>query len=336
MEKVCADKNHRPPPLSGPEAQSLLSSILNDIAQRVAPYCWKLLGDDPDSISNLLDISSNDMLGILRLCAIVGPADSRLKLATFENFGMTFQKPFMDWQMYRPKKASGRAPFIRIGSTDLVDEDDEGISLKGSDQYGGDGTLSLLPELQKHKLSMKPRESRQKLSILLAALNSERSRTPNIPSNSSAPSTPAATSDSSPTTTPEERVVSFVVEQMRSVAVGLGKTESFKITTRTERNIKKKINTMLNDAAVCMLKKAILNLSGEKSIVTAAKSPLCEQKQKRVVTPARRSLTTDINLEDEDDADDGVDSDVAEEAFPPRLFISDTFKVCLARVSAPT
>ena len=80
MEKVCASQNRGPDPLSCSEAQDLLADIMNILAARLIPYCWKLIGDDADSLHRLLDITRDDMDDILRLCNLFGPNDQRLKM----------------------------------------------------------------------------------------------------------------------------------------------------------------------------------------------------------------------------------------------------------------
>ena len=143
---------------------------------------------------------------------------------------------------------------------------------------------------------MKPRNARQKLSVLVAAVNDA---TPRSKSNPSSPSTPSHSTNNSSPATPEDRVVGFVFEQMEGVAAGLGKKETFSVSTRSARHIKKTINTMVNDAAVGMLKRAITNMTGGEKMGDLTdlemESPKQQQQQSAgaaaVVTPARRSLT---------------------------------------------
>ena len=86
MEEGCVAQNVGSPGLSTAEGQDLLSNILNILSSRVTPYCWKLIGDDPDSLHNLIGVSRDDMDDILRLCGVFGPGDNRIKLRIFENF----------------------------------------------------------------------------------------------------------------------------------------------------------------------------------------------------------------------------------------------------------
>ena len=143
MDKVCVEENRGSKPLSSAEAQQLLAAALNDIAGRVAPYCWKLTGTDPDSLCNLLDIDGDAMVDMLCMCNILGQGDCRLSMRNFENFAMLLQKPNIDWQTYRPSGASARTPFIRIGNPET---DEANVSLKGSDQYNGSHGLFLLSQ----------------------------------------------------------------------------------------------------------------------------------------------------------------------------------------------
>ena len=62
--------------VSQAEAQDLLSNIINILAQRVAPYCWKLGGDDHDSLHQFLETSQAGMFDILQLCGIYGPSSN--------------------------------------------------------------------------------------------------------------------------------------------------------------------------------------------------------------------------------------------------------------------
>ena len=311
MNKACTEQIRAAKPLSAPEAQSLLGGVLNEIAQRVAPYCWKLLGDDPDSLSNLLDIDSKDTEDILRLCSVIGASpDCRLSMRNFESLAMHFEKPCVDWQMYRPVASSSRTPFLRVGNLDVVDVNDDNISVKGSDQYKGEA-LVMLPDLGKHRISIKPREARQKLSVLLSAVNEGRRNSGDDTAlTSDVPGTPSCSrKNNNNPVTPEERAVGFVLDQMNGVAAGLGDKE-YQVTTRCQRQIRKSIQGMVNDAAVEMLEKAIANLSGGEKLGAITKSKVHSPPTDRlpgssttsmVTPPARRSLANDIHLSSDDD-----------------------------------
>ena len=106
MEKVSVAQNVGSLGLSRAEAQELLANIVNIISGRVTPYCWKLVGDDPDSLHNLLDVTRDEMDKILQACGIFGAGDSRVKLRIFEDFTLKFEgHDCVCWQMYRPIKA---------------------------------------------------------------------------------------------------------------------------------------------------------------------------------------------------------------------------------------
>ena len=304
-------------PLSAAEAQQLLADVVNVISRRVHPYCWKLTGDDRDSLCNLLDIDSSTMVSILRLCGIFGPSDLRLSMQNFEMMALHFERPNIEWQMYRPVNASTQTPFIRIGNLDLIDVGDEVISLKGSDQYERDGSLSLLPRLNVHRLSMKPREARFKLTVLLAAVNSK-DGDKKQESNGKTTSTPTSNGDSS--IEPGGRLVEYVRGEIEGVAAKFG-VKDYKLTARADRQLKKTVTKMVNDAAVMMLEKAIANLNdGEKAVVSPTKSPTTTSKSPTattakstaIVTPAaRRSLNTAINLSDDDELTEEEESSKA-------------------------
>jgi len=70
--------------MSHVEACELLADLVKKLGSTTVCYWWKLLGDDPNSLSRLLDISWEEMRLILRKCRILhGPADS-LRFSEFE------------------------------------------------------------------------------------------------------------------------------------------------------------------------------------------------------------------------------------------------------------
>eukprot|EP00978_Attheya_sp_CCMP212_P038816 scaffold196238_cov38-Attheya_sp.AAC.2 len=56
MEKTTSEWNEGNPLLSSVEAQQKLADVINILGTKVMPYCWKLTGNDPDSLCNLLNV----------------------------------------------------------------------------------------------------------------------------------------------------------------------------------------------------------------------------------------------------------------------------------------
>ena len=250
MEEANVAQNAGSLGLSQAEAQDLLANSMNIIAVHVQPYCWKLGGEDDDSLHNLLEITRSEMDGILRLCGVYGPSDNRVKLRIFEDFALKMSKPNIDWQMYRPMNSTSRTPFIRMGNPAIVDDGRDNCSLKGSDQYNKDGRLELIPSLH-NKLSIKPRELRKNMSILLSVLvtntNKERSRgqdRDDDETSNNVPSTPGRSATASAVVTPTDRLVKFVVGQMKSVAKTCGNKGDYNVSTWAERHVRKSVTAM--------------------------------------------------------------------------------------------
>ena len=81
--------------------QERLSQLINRVAATTVSYCWKLLGDDPNSLCKLLDMPWSDLRAILRKCDILfGPNDS-FRTKKFEDL---MNQIGCHWVMYRPNK----------------------------------------------------------------------------------------------------------------------------------------------------------------------------------------------------------------------------------------
>ena len=142
MEKDHAKGNGSCRPLESAEACAKLAEILNFASAKLTPYCWQLAGKEPDSLCNLLDLDEPTTKAILWHCRIFYPESTRVNTKNFESFAAQLTKPNIDWSMYRPSGMTKQVPFIKIGSMSNVVDDDEALSLKGSDQYGKGGELS--------------------------------------------------------------------------------------------------------------------------------------------------------------------------------------------------
>ena len=330
MEESCVAQNVGSPALSIAEGQDLLANILNILSSRVTAYCWKLIGDDPDSLHKLLDITRSEMDRILCICGIFGE-DKRLKFRIFEDFAAKFKHGSVMWQMYRPMNTTSRTPFIRIGCLAEIVEGEEDYSLKGSDQYNSKGELHLYPRVHRHKISIKPREARAHLSVLMAAVkqwNKQQESTNDDTVNNCIPSTPGRSVGDN-AATPTDRLLKFVIGQMKSAAQGCSKGSPFSVTTRAERQVRKSLTSLVNEAAVSMLQDAIGRMSRPDKSPTQvcaahpSSSSNTESGVCAVITPARRSLTTAINLSsDEEDAVDPVGNALLKELNEESVLIS--------------
>jgi hypothetical protein len=138
--------NGRECPLSAATARENLARILNEISPRVTSYCWKLGGDDHDSLSRFMGVDEDDMVKVLRLCEIYGSSDTNVRMGKFEAFAYFLDRACCEWTTYRAAGTRKAIPFIRIGSRERNDEDGDDAITKPKDQYGSDGSLSILPE----------------------------------------------------------------------------------------------------------------------------------------------------------------------------------------------
>jgi len=82
MEEGFVDYNSAGSPAAGAvvshsQAQELLADLIDKLGSTTSCYWWQLHGEDPNSLSRLLDISGKDMRLILRKCRILyGASDS--------------------------------------------------------------------------------------------------------------------------------------------------------------------------------------------------------------------------------------------------------------------
>jgi hypothetical protein len=104
---------------------------------------------------------------------------------------------------------------------------------KPKDQYGSDGNLIIIPELNRHFMSIKPRESHSLLQQLLLAYESMITTTSNNEKDTVKDSTKAEF-------TAMETLLDFVKSELVEVANSLGAHE-YTITQRVERQLSRQI-----------------------------------------------------------------------------------------------
>ena len=108
MNQLPVDLITKPNQLSPVIVRDMLSGIMNGIGGKVLPYCWKLIGDDPDSLSKLLGLCMEDMHRILLLSGLfMGDVmNMKFKKQRFEYFAQGFDKGHVDWSPYRQTKGT--------------------------------------------------------------------------------------------------------------------------------------------------------------------------------------------------------------------------------------
>jgi len=67
------------------EAQQALADLITKLGSTTVCYWWKLLGNKPNSLSRLLDVSDEEMRLILRKCRILYRSADSLCTSEFEN-----------------------------------------------------------------------------------------------------------------------------------------------------------------------------------------------------------------------------------------------------------
>jgi len=116
------------------EVQEKLGSLINRLASTSVSCWWKLQGDDPNSISQLLDTKGEDMRLVLRKCRVLyGPKDS-FRTSEFEDMA---KRIGFDWNIYRPHGKP--IYFLQVGdqkqSNDAINKPKEMYSIGGVLEY---------------------------------------------------------------------------------------------------------------------------------------------------------------------------------------------------------
>ena len=320
MSKPLVAQNGASRTLNPAEAQLKLAEIINEIAPRLSStYCWKLVGSEPNSLATFLDVSEGDLISILRMCKIYGPADTNVRLPKFENFVSLLDRDFIDWSSYRAPGSTKAVPFIKIG---VNSNNDEAMSiLKPRDEYTG-GVLVALPVSQQHWLTMKPRAARKALGQLLSAVASldAASEGNNDDSNNNKQDSSECYNDASP----RDRLLAFVVNSIeKEVMTRLPQEDSTKynVTQRLERHLKKNLDVLIKDAAAALLKGALgrlaevvdddsgkatskaINLASPERVSSTGVvvTPTTTTARREDIGAARPALTTNEQQEDDED-----------------------------------
>eukprot|EP00978_Attheya_sp_CCMP212_P022473 scaffold67100_cov51-Attheya_sp.AAC.1 len=264
MEKTTSEWNEGNPLLSSVEAQQKLADVINILGTKVMPYCWKLTGNDPDSLCNLLNVDDLTMESIIRLCGLFRTMSANVYTPKFEEFAMKLNRPNVDWGMFRPAKTTKQVPFLRIGSMERVGEGTKSYSLKAKDQYEKNGVLILLPEDKEHCGScMIPRNCRHAIRELIAAANYGKN---NLSSDDGKENdnakTPCAKGDRKKLS-PTDRILQLVEDEIREAAYTFCGISDHKMSARKKRYVQKTLNMLVKEAASSLLEDVIERLGDE-------------------------------------------------------------------------
>ena len=145
--------------------QEKLGMLINRIAATTTTYWWKLLGDEPNSLCHLLDISADDMRLILRKCRVLyGPHDS-FRTSSFEEM---MSRVKLDYTQCRPHGKPEH--FVKIGT---LSKSTEAMSVP-KEMYSVGGVLEKVPVTSVHLPGIRTKPTRSlTASILLASSNKE-------------------------------------------------------------------------------------------------------------------------------------------------------------------
>jgi len=121
---------------------------------------WKLQGDEPNSLIQLLDVTAKDMRLILRKCRILYGAADSFRTSKFENL---IQKIGCHYTTYKP---SGKPEhFLKLG-----EKVDAYAVERPKDLYSFGGVLERMPVANVHLPGMRTKISRRLTSCLIDAL----------------------------------------------------------------------------------------------------------------------------------------------------------------------
>ena len=236
-----------------------LSDILLEISQTVLPYWWRLIGDHPESLCNLLLLSESDMNTILRGAEVFSAKGYMIKMQKFELLSELMKSENFDWSVYRAPNRKKQVPYLRIGSNKLANHSIDTIIERPKDQYCKK-ELIVPPLIRKH---VKPRLSKKIKNAIQELLKMAKQDV--TTGDSEKQSTPALGNTNAThylQLPPAERLAKLVGTLLEDQAAEFGQHD-FSLSVRQKRRIKKSTGHILNQTAQDLLKDYIKKLSKE-------------------------------------------------------------------------
>ena len=77
-----------------------LSEILAQISETVQPYWWRLVGNHPESLCRLIQVSESEMMTILRAAEVISGKGDMIKMQKFEVLASLLESKNFDWSVY--------------------------------------------------------------------------------------------------------------------------------------------------------------------------------------------------------------------------------------------
>ena len=231
--------------------QEKLADLINSVAAKCHPYCWRLIGNQPDSLCNFLSITESEMDDILVRCNILGKKNNAIRLDPFEFFARQLDPAKTDFGTFRPPDLKKTIPFIRIGPPLPPSSVNKNTSLVMKDQYGGKKLL-FGPELHTHFISLKSRNWKSKIDELLPAKEVDEESSVRTPQNNSTHDIPLKKANSLHDS-PTDAILKFVVRELEDLGCTITK-EEYRLTRRKRSSLQRSLNYMVKQAATALLK----------------------------------------------------------------------------------
>jgi hypothetical protein len=181
------------------------------------------------------------------------------KTTKFESFAfhLNRQAPVsIDWTTYRAAGTSKAVPYIKMIGSKASHKDDSGNTpiSRPNDQYGSDGNLIVLLEGNWHFMSIKPRDSRMLLQLLLLASS--------VPTTSSQPGMDKGEEDAKSLTKPApmDQLLDMLKTELVEVANTFG-VQDYTVMQRVERRLKRMIAVTVKAAATTTTTQRFIGLT---------------------------------------------------------------------------
>jgi len=295
MEEGSVAHNRGPSPaapetVSDAVAQEQLALLINRVAATTVSHCWKLLGEDPNSLCRLLDMPWSDLQSILRKCDMLCGLNDSFRTKKFEDL---MNQIGCHWVMCRPKKKTEHC--LTLGGQEDNAHGD-GV-LVPKEMCSAGGALHKFPIAGVHMPRVRTKGTRNMASSLLrmatAAAELPSPSDHNVPANDA----DEESNKASMTTYVDDLLGVVEKETMTAAKVG----DSYAFTQRNKRMIRKAVVQAIKGSTKTFVEAWVDRIGDDNKIAaencTSTPLPQCTRPSRGVMAAGLNAGTSSVHQE---------------------------------------